>query len=469
MVNKFKLNTDGLIGLSIRNDASTSNHKEIKSLVENITKAFNDFRELNDKRIKEIEGVSCEIPETRSAVDKANKEITDLKNSLDLLLSKVGRLEASGSSSDNNTIQVLSKAKSFFNSLPKDRKAAVSNNDQMVEIYQNYREGFSQWVRAGLNMDQLPPDIRAAMSVGSDRSGGYRAPSEISDEIETRLFNTSPMRSIARVINTGANAWEAPYRSGMGSSGGWVGERQARTSTETATHGMQRIDTKEQYALPEVTQTMLDDDSMDLEDYLIEETEEALTIAENSGFVSGNGILAPKGFLSYANDSVTTKDSLRAWGTLQYIPVGDDGAFPELGSGASNPDALITTVTSLNSNLRTGANWAMNNTTEAAVRKLKDSTGQYLINLGSIEGGINFNLFGYSIVNFEDMPDIGANSFSIAFGNFKKGYYIIDRKGFTLLLDPYTNKPNVGFYITKRVGGDVRNFDAIKLIKFSAS
>jgi HK97 family phage major capsid protein len=313
------------------------------------------------------------------------------------------------------------------------------------------------------NTDNAPADIRNAMSVGSDPDGGYLVPDEMSMEMEKRLFETSPMRQIARVMSISANAWEAPYKSSDATSGGWVGEKAARTATATPTVGMQRIQTFEQYAYPEVTQTMLDDAAIPIEAFIVDETEDVMGRTENTAFVTGNGILRPRGFADYASAAVTTNDATRSWGVLQYVASGAAGAF-------SGTDKLITMMSKLNPNYRQGAVWTMNRSTEATVRQLKDGDGRYLVGFGDLrDSPFNFSLLGTEIVNLEDMADIASNSYSLAYGNFKRGYLIIDRTGFRVLRDPYTNKPYVGFYITKRVGGDVRNFDAIKLMKFAAS
>jgi HK97 family phage major capsid protein len=226
---------------------------------------------------------------------------------------------------------------------------------------------------------------------------------------------------------------------------------------------MQRIQTFEQYAYPEVTQTMLDDAAIPIEAFIVDETEDVMGRTENTAFVTGNGVLRPRGFADYASAAVTTNDATRSWGVLQYVASGAAGAF-------SGTDKLITMMSKLNPNYRQGAVWTMNRSTEATVRQLKDGDGRYLVGFGDLrDSPFNFSLLGTEIVNLEDMADIASNSYSVAYGNFKRGYLIIDRTGFRILRDPYTNKPYVGFYITKRVGGDVRNFDAIKLMKFAAS
>ncbi|MCA1971312.1 MAG: phage major capsid protein [Caenispirillum sp.] len=422
-----------------------------------LQKAFHDFQSANDDALKGKADAAT--------VENINAEITRLQKAMDDATKAIGRMTVGGGAGDGDTDIARNAAR--FMTMARGQTARVGDAAD-VEAYRAYRDAFSAAVRGSMNMEHLSNDIRAAMQVGSDPAGGYFVPTEMSNEMERRIHDTSPMRQIARVVTIGTNAWEAPWKTSKGTSGGWVGERQSRQATGTAAVGIQRIEVHEQYAYPEVTQQMLDDATMNVEAFIVEDTEEEMARTENTAFVSGNGVMKPKGFLGYAASAVTTSDADgRDWGKLQYLVSGAAATFPTLGSGASNPDAFINVITALHPNYRAGAVWTMNRATEATIRKLKDAEGRYLIGMGSIEGGLAFTLMGHPIVNLEDMPDVAADAFPIAFGDFRRGYMIVDRAGFRLLRDPYTNKPYVGYYITKRTGGDVRNFDAIKLLKIS--
>lgn len=427
---------------------------------------FEEFRAKNDERLAQLEQ-SGEDAVTRAEVENLNTEITRLNDALTETMRSVGRITVGGNQTGSDRDQLEANARRFFQALGQRLRAGETVD---AETYSAYRGAFGELIRAGLNEKMLAQDIRAALSVGSDRDGGYFVPPETSNEIERRIFETSPMRQVARIITIGRDAWEAPYKAFKGVSGGWVGEQQARPATGTGDVGMQRIEVHEQYAYPEITQQMLDDPVIDAEDFLMEDTEDEMVRTENTAFVSGNGMLKPRGFLHYAAAAVTTKDDQRDWGKLQFVHSGAVGGFPKVsGSSADDADALIDIIAELNPAYRAGAAWAMARRTEAEVRKLKDADGRYIVGFGDIrDGALGFTLHGFPIVNMEDMPDIGVDSFSIAFGNWRRGYLIVDRMGFRVLMDPYTNKPYVGFYITKRTGGDVRNFDAIKLMKFAA-
>ncbi|MDM7975226.1 MULTISPECIES: phage major capsid protein [Thalassospira] len=400
-------------------------------------------------------------------VDNMNTEITALKAALETAQKAAQRALIGGAGGGEGAELAQNAAR--FMTLARGKRAAVGDAAD-IEAYQEYRSAFDTLVRREGNVDNIAPEIRNALSVGSDPKGGYFVPTEVSTEMVQRIFDTSPMRQISSVTTIGTGAWMAPYKTSKGTSGGWVGERSARPSTDTPTVGTQRIEVHEQYAYPEITQDMLDDASLDIEGWLVQETQDEMGRVENTAFVGGDGVMKPKGFLAYKDSAVTTTDKAgRAWGKLQYIPMGDAGAFPSLTNGAANANCLINAITALHPNYRAGARWTMNRTVEAEIRKLKDAEGRYLIGMSQIEGALQFDIHGFPITNLEDMPDLGADSFSIAFGNFQQGYKIIDRSGFRLLRDPYTNKPYVGFYIVKRTGGDVRNFDAIKLIKAAAA
>lgn len=455
---------------------------EIKDLVERLQKAFEDYKAANDEQLAEMANRGNVTPELVAKMEKADATIDELKAQLetaqanaqrrvDDLETRINRRGLGGDSDDGDErahAAAFFTARNAYRQIPERVRPDDDNLD--IEGYRNYRVAFDAFVRRQCNVDAVSGEIRNALSVGSDPDGGWFVPTEMSLEIERRIHDTSPMRQIGRVITIGAPAWEAPYKTSKGTSGGWVGERQARPATGTPQVGMQRIETHEQYAYPEVTQSMLDDAAMNVEDFIVGDTEEEMSRTENVAFVSGDGVMKPKGFLSYSTGAVTTVDASRAWGVLQYIASGAAGGFPTLSGGADNADALIDMIAELNPGYRTGAQWVMNRRVEAAVRKLKDGDGRYVVGFGDLRESVTgFNLFNFGITNFEDMPALASDSFSIGFGDFRRAYYVLDRIGFRVIRDNLTNKPYVGFYITKRTGGDVRNFDAIKLMKFATS
>ena len=288
--------------------------------------------------------------------------------------------------------------------------------------------------------------------------GGYAVPREIDALIQAQLKKMSPIRALAQVVQTGTAGYRKLVTTGSSASG-WVSETAARPETATPKFAEIVPPSGELYANPAASQAMLDDAGFDLEAWLANEIAMEFARAEGVAFISGTGTNQPKGFLT--GTTVTTGDATRAFGTLQHIVSGNASGFdtaPEL--------KLIDLVHALKPGHRQGATFVMNSTTMAAIRKLKDADGSFLWQPGLTEGQPN-RLLGYPVVEAEDMPDIAANTLPIAFGNFKAGYLIAERSATAILRDPYTNKPYVHFYATKRIGGQVLDSDAIKLLKIS--
>ncbi len=291
-------------------------------------------------------------------------------------------------------------------------------------------------------------------------AGGYAVPREIDAVIGSTLKAISPIRGIANVVRTGTAGYRKLVTAG-GVVAGWASETGARGETATPTFNEIVPPSGELYANPAASQAMLDDAQFDVEGWLAGEIAREFAVAEGAAFVNGNGVNKPKGFLTYA--TTNEGDAVRAFGSLQYVASGAAGAF-----GASGPDKLIDLVQSLRAPYRQGASFVMNSATLATIRKMKTSDGAFLWQ-PSVAAGQPATLLGYPVVEAEDMPDIAANSLSIAFGNFAAGYVIAERGETNILRDPFSNKPFVHFYAVKRIGGGVANSEAIKLMKFSAS
>ena len=336
--------------------------------------------------------------------------------------------------------------------LPLDgAKAADPARDAFVERY--LRRGIDANMGGGVEMKSL--------SGASAGEGGYAVPREIDGAIAATLKGLSPIRSIATVVQTGTSGYRKLVATGT-TGAGWVGETAARPETATRSFAEIAPPSGELYANPAASQAMLDDAMFNVEDWLADEIAREFAVAEGMAFVSGNGTNRPKGILSYATTNEV--DGVRAFGTLQHLATGTSGAFP-----AANPqDKLVELVHSLKAPYRQGATWVMNGDTLARIRKFKTSDGAFLWQPGLVEGQAA-TLMGYPVVEAEDMPDVGANSLSIAFGNFRAGYLIADRGETRILRDPFSNKPFVHFYATKRVGGAIIDSQAIKLMKFAAS
>ena len=269
----------------------------------------------------------------------------------------------------------------------------------------------------------------------------------------------SPMREIASVQTVSAGVFRKPV-STAGVEAGWVAETAARPETDPATLALLEFPSADLYACPAATQSLLDDAMIDLDEWLAAEVEDAFAAQETEAFVNGDGTNKPKGFLSYT----TVADASQTWGEIGYVASGAAGGF-----AAANPaDKLIDLIYAPKAQYRPNGRFVMNRKTVSAVRKFKDADGNYIWSPAT-RPGETASLLGYAVTEIETMPDIGANSLSIAFGDFQRGYLIVDRAGVRVLRDPYSAKPYVLFYTTKRVGGGVQNFDAIKVMKFAAT
>ena len=300
-----------------------------------------------------------------------------------------------------------------------------------------------------------------SFSGASGAEGGYAVPREIDALIDATLKSISPIRAIANVVQTGSAGYRKLVTSG-GAPSGWASETGARAETGTPVFHEIVPPSGELFANPAASQAMLDDAQFDVENWLAGEIAMEFAKAEGAAFVNGNGINQPKGFLKA---TVTNEgDSVRAFGTLQYVASGAADGF----AAVRPEEKLIDLVHALRAPYRQGAVFLMNSATLARIRKFKTDDGAFMWQPG-LAAGQPDTLLGYPVVEAEDMPDIAAGNLSIAFGNFKAGYVIAERAATTILRDPYTNKPFVHFYAVKRVGGAVANSEAIKLMKFAAA
>jgi HK97 family phage major capsid protein len=328
--------------------------------------------------------------------------------------------------------------------------------------YAEFKKAFSKYMRFGEH--SLTGEEHKAMSAGVDPDGGYLTTSEMSREIIQVEQANSVVRRIARVLPMGRANLEIPAALTRPATG-WVGETDSRGDTEEPALGQIDLVAKEIYAQPKATQKLLDDSEFDVEAFLAEQIGLAFAGSEDLAFISGNGVARPRGFTTYG--TAATPDSSRAWGVLQHIATGQAGAWPTTDAGIY--DVLVDVVTALRPAYRRKARWLMSTEAINKLRKMKTATTLEPLWVPSVSEDQPDRLLGYPVDEAEQMPAIGANSLSVAFGDFKRGYWIGDRTGVRLLRDPYTDKPFVKFYTTKRVAGGVADSNAIKLLKFSAS
>ncbi|HYM98499.1 MAG TPA: phage major capsid protein, partial [Aestuariivirgaceae bacterium] len=315
---------------------------------------------------------------------------------------------------------------------------------------------FDAYVRKG-DANGLINLERKALSAGSSPDGGYLVPEETETQIGRLLTEASPIRLIASVRQVSAAIYKKPFAI-SGAATGWVAETAVRPETAGPTLSELQFPAMEIYAMPAATQTLLDDSVVSIDQWIAEEVQAAFAEQETDAFVNGNGTSKPRGFLDYTKIA----DGIWSWGNIGYIATGADGGFAE----TDPSDVLVDLIYALKSGYRQNARWVMNRKTQSEIRKLKDSAGDYLWQPAATASG-QATLINFPITEAETMPDIGAGTYPVAFGDFRRGYLIVDRLGIRILRDPFTAKPYVLFYTTKRVGGGVQNFEAIKLLKFA--
>jgi HK97 family phage major capsid protein len=327
-----------------------------------------------------------------------------------------------------------------------------------AELDAPHMKAFNAYLRSGDDdgLRSLPLEGKALSSaVAAD--GGYLIDPQTADTIRSMLVSTSSIRAIANVVNVEASSFDVLIdRSEVGS--GWATE--TGSQAETATPLIERISIRlhELSAMPKASQRLLDDSAFDVEGWLAGKIATRFIRAESAAFVNGDGVDKPKGFLlppKVANASW-------AWGSIGYVPSGAAADFP----AANAADCIVNLVYALAADYRANATFVMNSKTAGAVRKMKDADGRFMWSDG-LALGEPARLMGYPVLIVEDMPDIAANAFAIAFGDFRSGYTIAERPDIRVLRDPFSAKPHVLFYATKRVGGDVSDFAAIKLLRFA--
>jgi HK97 family phage major capsid protein len=341
----------------------------------------------------------------------------------------------------------------------KNARPSLDRDDAaLTRDAREHKAAFHAYVRNGESGNLRQLEVKA-LSIGSNPDGGYTVPVEIEREIGRRLTAISPIRGIAGVREISGNVYRKPFMV-TGPAVGWVGETDARPQTNTPTLDALNFPAMELYAMPAATSALLEDSAVNIDEWLASEVEQAFAVQEGAAFVNGDGTNKPKGFLSYTN----VANASWSWGNIGYVASGAAGAFP-----TTDPsDVLIDLIYAVKAGYRQNGTFVMNRKTQGQVRKFKDEGGNYLWQPPAANGS-RTTLMTFPLIEAEDMPDVGANSYSIAFGDFRRGYLVVDRAGVTVLRDPFTAKPYVLFYTTKRVGGGVQDFDAIKLLKFAAS
>ncbi|HVY20470.1 MAG TPA: phage major capsid protein [Bauldia sp.] len=392
--------------------------------------AFESFKEANDRRLAEIDRKMAADVVTNEKVERINRALDEQKRALD---------------------QMLLKA----------RRPALGGGAATSAAALEHKAAFEAYIRGGAEEGLRSFEQKAlAVSTNSGADGGYTVPDDVEREIGRRLASISPIRGISGVKQISGNVYKKPFAT-SGAATGWVAETDSRTQTNTPTLAELQFPAMELYAMPAATGTLLDDSAVNIDEWIASEVELAFATQEGTAFVNGDGDGQPTGFLH----GTKIAEASWAWTKIGYVKTGVSAGFAADGGGYDN---LVDLVYTLKSGYRQNAHFVMNRKTQGAVRKLKDENDNYIWAPAATLGA-PASLMGFPIAESEDMPDIGADSYSIAFGDFLHGYLIVDRIGVRVLRDPYSAKPYVLFYTTKRVGGGVQDYDAIKLLKFGTA
>jgi HK97 family phage major capsid protein len=397
---------------------------DIAAAFDDFMRAFAAFKETNDERLGEIERRMSSDVVTTDKLMRIDQALDAHKRAVDELAFKASR-------------------------------PILGGDPLRSGVSLQHKVAFDGYMRKG-EAGQLRDIEAKALSVGSDPDGGYLVPDETETTINGALRDISPIRAIAGVRQVSGSVYKKPFAI-SGAATGWVGEAAARPETNSPTLAELAFPTMELYAMPSATQSLLDDGAVDIDQWIADEVRAAFAEQEGTAFVIGDGVNKPRGFTTYA----TVDNGSWSWGNIGTVPTGVSADF-----AATDPaDALIDLIYAVRSGYRANAHFVMNRATQSVVRKMKDGDGNYLWQPG-LQPGQAPTLMGFAIAESEDMPDIAADSNAIAFGDFRRGYLIVDRVGIRVLRDPFSAKPYVLFYTTKRVGGGVQDFDAIKFLRF---
>ncbi len=433
---------------------------EIKRLLEEQGTAWHEYRKTNDQRLAAIEaGKStaefdaklAKMDERMGVIDEIKAQVNSVEQSLAAARANLG--------ADPKAEQSLRDETKSFNEYRRaaNRPGALSA-DVSPEEYKAYKGAFLQFVRGG--EATLGKDETKAMSAGVDPDGGFMLPAPMVGRIVDRVYELTPLRSMFSVVQISGNDLEGIEDLGEASSGGWVLETGSRSETNTPQIGKWRLEANEMFAQPKVTQRLLDDAAFNIEAWLAAKIANKFARVEADAFCNGDGVGKTRGLFKYT--TAATADGSRAWGTMEHVASGASGAF-----GATKADPLLDLIAAFKPVYLNRARWLTNRQMLALVRKLKEATSDAYLWQPGLQAGVPDRLLGYEVMLSQDVPAPAAGSLSMALGDFAECYTVVERIGIRTMRDPYTEKPFIKFYSTRRVGGGVLNTEAVKFLKLS--
>jgi HK97 family phage major capsid protein len=422
-----------------------------KTVVSDLNKRFDEFKATHTEEIAQIRKNGVADPLTVEKLEKLDRAVAEMATAQDLMAAKANRPSAGGNR-------------------PEDSEAGVA-----------HKGAFEAWVRdpgnnelkGALQAAEREAVAQKAVTVATAASGGYALPEEISRSIHEKLLDVSPMRRLATVVQASTTDYKELVDV-LGDSYGWVGEGDTRSETDTASLAEVAPSFGMIYAYPKASEESLSDLFFDVQAWLIRRSVRSFAKGEGIAFISGNGTKKPTGFLNGTPVNINDDGAspARDFGVLQYKPTGVAASFGTFSNTSPEhypSDVFMDTVYALKAGYRGNASWMMNKATLGTVRKFRDADGQYIWQPG-LTAGQPSQILGFNAVEAEDMPDIAANAFPVAFGDFKEAYLIVDLVGLRMTIDDSITTPGqTKFYLRKRVGGKLLNDDAVKVIKVAAS
>ena len=435
--------------------------KDIAQTLEEQGKAFKAFREANDKLI-EAKAEGKAVADLTAQVEKLSKELDKLdeaKAAIDDLVKKGNRPQTDSEFKAANELTAETKGFNIALRAEYQAKGKAFPGELSTDAYKQYKSGFLKMV-SGVSIDDLSSDERKAMSAGSDPDGGYLLPQSTVGATLSKIYEQTVMRQLANVQTISTNDIEGIIDNDEASAG-WVSELGARSDTPTPTVGKWRIEAHEMYAMPKISQRILDDAATDVEAWLSNKVADKFARVEGAAFWTGTGVGQPKGLAAYT--TAATSDDSRAWGQFEHIKTGANGAFH-----TTKADPLQELIGAFKSQYLQNASFCMRRELRTDIRKMKEATSDRYLWEPSLQAGAPDRLLGYPVYIDQYMPAKATDSLSLAFGDFKQAYTIVDRMGIRTLRDPFTAKPYVVFYSTKRTGGGAQNTEALKFLKLSA-
>lgn len=434
---------------------------EVMKKIDEQGKAWHQFKEATEKKLSELDKKGASDPlleEQLKKIDTFMQENSDVKEQFEAIQKQVARTEKDIGDALDGKSNLPDHQRKAFESLIVRGFDIEGHYDylQTAEGFDaEYKKLLAEYMRRGA--DGI--DTKSLTSQ-TDPDGGYYLSPQVSANVVTKVFETSPLRQLASVETIGTDSLIIPTDRDEAVAN-WAGEEESRPETGTPQVGRLEIKVHELYAKPKATQKLLEDANINIEQWLARKVAERFARKENTAFISGTGVGQPRGILGYT----TVADASWAWGQVGYLVTGVSGDWAASNKG----DKLIDLYYALKDEYAANASWLIQRALIGEIRQFKESTTNAYIWQPGLRLGEPDTLLGAPLHRAADMPAKGANSLSVAFGDWRRAYQIVDRLGISVLRDPFSSKPYVEFYTRKRTGGAVKDFEAFKLLKFGTS